>query len=152
MILIYWYLTIPILLQLNVNIFYSVQKKISFLRISCSQTIDFFPISLLIYCSVSAYKKSFKTFNVNKPTQNINFIIFNVHFWVKIALCLLISLWKVLLKVSFICLADTDTGIDFMIPILCNTLDTVYNRSDLYYIYLKVFRNNEMTLSMKESF
>ncbi len=33
-------------------------------------------------------------------------------------LYLLISLRKVSLKVSLICLSDTDTGIDFMIPIL----------------------------------
>ncbi len=44
---------ILILLQLNVNIFGSVQKKISFLRIKSIQTVDLFPyyINLLKYCS-----------------------------------------------------------------------------------------------------
>ncbi len=35
---------IPILLQLKINIFHSVQKKISFQRIKCNQTVYFFPI------------------------------------------------------------------------------------------------------------
>ncbi len=51
MIPIFLTIQIPILLQLNVNIFYSTQKKTSFLRIKGSQFVDFFRISLLIYCS-----------------------------------------------------------------------------------------------------
>ncbi len=36
---------------------------------------------------------------------------------------------KVSLKVSFICISDTDIGIDFMIPILSDTFDMVYSPS-----------------------
>ncbi len=40
---------------------------------------------------------------------------------------MLVKTSKVSLKVSFICPSDTDKGIDFMIPILSDTFDTVYN-------------------------
>ncbi len=36
-------------------------------------------------------------------------------------------MWEVSLKVLCICLSDTDIGIDFMIPILSDTFNTVYS-------------------------
>ncbi len=39
---------------------------------------------------------------------------------------------KSIVKASFVCFSNTDASIDFMIPILSDTFDTIYNRTRSY--------------------